>query len=82
MPFSWYHADLPENLTAQWPQKFEQMYAEGIKQHALLLQRLGHPRDYAKQRISSNMRWEFEQMKLPNALYERIGEIVNQVYGS
>lgn len=60
---------------------FHKMHLDEIAERARLFHGLAHGREYAKNRILQNLRWEFDS--LPSAALEKkVDEIVNHVYGA
>jgi hypothetical protein len=81
MPFPWYHAKLPAQLTSTFSARLASMQRRGVQEHAALLRSLGKNRAHALARCRANIQWEYELAAPPSVLGE-IQQIVDKVYGS
>jgi len=84
MAFPWYHSKRLPSMTKSWSDKFDIMYLQGIKEHVLLLKRLGHKYSTAEKNIKAKITWEFESMSTPKVekrLTESAVKIVKEIYG-
>jgi len=78
MPFSWYHADVPNALRVR-PERTLEMYLLEIRERAALLRRLGYNRDQTLSRVKGNVRWDFELHTAPVPLTQ-ITKVVEAVF--
>lgn len=58
---------------------FQKMHTEEIEQRAWIFYNLNRSKEYARERIMENLRWEFESLPSP-LLEKKVDEIINHVY--
>lgn len=80
-PFDWLETKRNPDVARAQKARREGTYRQEMEERAALLQRLGQPKEVARTRLSSNLRWDFEGREAPFKASD-IDAIVERVYGS
>ena len=80
MPFDWMEPKRNPEYVRTLKAKREAMYRTEIEERAALLQRLGHPRDTVRKRLTAQLGWDFEDGATPVPAAQ-IDAILERLYG-